>query len=93
LEAKEIIFLFILLVSVLFDIAYFFPIVYHSFFKKSKDEKDEMESDIQEAPMLMVVPIAVCAILVILLGISPNAFVHFFEIASLATKSILGTGG
>jgi multicomponent Na+:H+ antiporter subunit D len=90
LEAKEIIFLFILLVSVLFDIAYFFPIVYHSFFKKSKDE---MESDIQEAPMFMVVPIAVCAILVILLGISPNAFVHFFEIASLATKTILGMGG
>ena len=90
LEAKEIIFLFILLVSVLFDIAYFFPIVYHSFFKKSKDE---MESDIQEAPMLMVVPIAICAILVILLGIFPNAFVHFFEIASLAAKSILGMGG
>jgi multicomponent Na+:H+ antiporter subunit D len=90
LEAKEIVFLFILLVSVLFDIAYFFPIVYHSFFKKSEDE---MESGIQEAPMFMVVPIAICAILVILLGISPNAFVHFFEIASLATRSILGMGG
>jgi multicomponent Na+:H+ antiporter subunit D len=90
LEAKEMIFLFVLLVSVLFDIAYFFPIVYNSFFKRSNDE---MKPGVQEASMFMVVPIAVCAILVILLGISPNAFVHFFEIASLATKSILGMGG
>ena len=90
LEAKETIFLFVLLVSVLFDIAYFFPIVYNSFFKKSKDE---MKPGAQEASMFMVVPIALCAILVFILGVSPNAFVHFFEIASLATKSILGMGG
>jgi hypothetical protein len=43
--------------------------------------------------MLMVFPIAICATLVFILGISPNAFVHFFEIASLAAKSILGAGG
>jgi multicomponent Na+:H+ antiporter subunit D len=90
LEAKEMIFLFVLLVSVLFDIAYFFPIVYNSFFKRSKDE---MKPGVQEASMFMVVPIAICAILVLILGVSPNAFVHFFEIAYLATKSILGIGG
>lgn len=90
LEAREIIFLFILLASVLLDIAYFFPIVYHSFFKKPRDE---MPPGIQEASKFMVVPIALCAILSLVLGLFPNAFVHFFEIASLATKSILGGGG
>lgn len=90
LEAKEIIFLFVLFFSVLLDIAYFFPIVYNSFFKKSRDE---MEPGIQEASIFMVVPIALCAFLSLVLGLSPNAFVYFFELASLATKSILGGGG
>ena len=84
------VFLFVLLISVLLDIAYFFPIVYNSFFKKSKDE---MKPGIQEASMFMVAPIAICAILSIVLGVSPNAFVHFFEMASSAMKSILGVGG
>jgi len=90
LEAKEMVFLFVLLISVLLDIAYFFPIIYNSFFKKSKDE---LKPGIQEASMFMVAPIAICAILSIVLGVSPNAFVHFFEMASFAMKSILGVGG
>jgi multicomponent Na+:H+ antiporter subunit D len=87
LEAHQILFLFVLLTSALLDIGYFFPIIYNSFFKESKEHH---EAGISEASLFMVVPIAVCAGGSLLLGIAPNAFVHFFALASLAAKSILG---
>jgi multicomponent Na+:H+ antiporter subunit D len=87
LEAKEIVFLFVLLTSALFDVAYFFPIIYNSFFR---EPEHKLETGISEASMFMVVPIAACAVLSILLGIAPNAFFRFFNIASLAARSILG---
>lgn len=87
LEAKEIIFLFVLLASALLDIAYFAPIIYHSFFKKSPEQT---HSGLSEASLWMVIPIAVCATISIILGIFPNAFFHFFEIATLTAKSVLG---
>ena len=87
LESKEIIFMFVLLTSALLDIAYFFPIIYNSFFNKPQEG---VASGFDEASMLMVVPLAVCAIVSVILGIAPNAFFRFFEVATLAAKSILG---
>jgi multicomponent Na+:H+ antiporter subunit D len=87
LEAKEIVFLFVLLANALLDIGYFFPIIYNSFFKKLKEP---VESGISEASPFMVVPIAICATVSLLLGIAPDAFVHFFRIASLAATTVLG---
>ncbi|MDO9125061.1 MAG: proton-conducting transporter membrane subunit, partial [Deltaproteobacteria bacterium] len=87
LEAKEIIFLFVLLASALLDIAYFAPIIYRSFFKKPPEQT---HFGLSEASLWMVIPIAVCATISIILGIFPNGFFHFFEIATLAAKSVLG---
>ncbi len=89
LEAKEIVFLFVLLTSALLDIAYFFPIIYRSFFNRPKEQGN---SGFNEASMLMVIPLTVCAIISIILGIAPDAFFHFFQVANLAAKSILGIG-
>ncbi|MFB0506870.1 MAG: monovalent cation/H+ antiporter subunit D family protein [Thermodesulfobacteriota bacterium] len=89
LEAKEIVFLFVLLTSALLDIAYFFPIIYRSFFNRPKEQGN---SGFNEASMLMVIPLTVCAIISIILGIAPDAFFHFFQVATLAAKSILGIG-
>jgi multicomponent Na+:H+ antiporter subunit D len=88
LEAHQILFLFVLLTSALLDVGYFFPIIYNSFFKESKEHH---EAGVSEAPMFMVVPIALCAGGSLLLGIAPNAFVRFFALASLAAKTILGS--
>jgi multicomponent Na+:H+ antiporter subunit D len=88
LEAGQIVFLFVLLGSALLDIAYFGPIIYHSFFKKPVGRQ---HCGLDEASLWMVIPIAACAALSILFGIFPNAFVHFFDIASLVAKSALGT--
>ncbi len=87
LEAKKVFFLFVLLISALMDVAYFFPIIYSSFFKAPKEE---VNPRLDEAPMKMVVPLVVTAIISIILGVVPNAFFRFFNIASMAAERILG---
>jgi multicomponent Na+:H+ antiporter subunit D len=87
LEAKEVVFLFVLLISALLDVAYFFPIIYNSFFKAPKEE---INPHFDEAPMKMVVPLMITAIISLILGLVPNAFFRFFTIASMAAERILG---
>lgn len=87
LEAHEVVFLFVILTSALLDIAYFFPIIYASFFRTPTGH---VHAHFDEASMFMVVPLMVTAIMSIVLGINPNAFVHFFKLASLAAHNILG---
>ncbi len=87
LEAKQVFFLFVLLISALMDVAYFFPIIYNSFFK---GPQEPVNPHLDEASMKMVVPLVVTAIISFILGIFPNAFFNFFNIASMAAERILG---
>jgi multicomponent Na+:H+ antiporter subunit D len=87
LEATEIVFLTVLLASALLDIAYFAPIIYHSFFKSPPEQT---HSGLNEPSLWMVVPIGACAVASIFLGLCPNGFVRFFDIATLVAKSVLG---
>jgi multicomponent Na+:H+ antiporter subunit D len=87
LEAKEGVFLLAFLASALLDIAFFFPVVFNSFFK---EPKGDVNHDFDEAPMFMMIPLMVTAIISVILGIAPDAFVQFFKIATLAVQSILG---
>jgi multicomponent Na+:H+ antiporter subunit D len=87
LEASQVIFLFVLLISALLDVAYFFPIIYNSFFKTPREETNP---HFDEASMKMVVPLMVTAIISLILGIIPNAFFRFFDIASTAAEMVLG---
>jgi len=86
LEIKEIIFLLVLLASALLDAAYFLPIIYSAFFKKPKYVKDHFD----EASFFVVFPIVVTAIGSVIFGLFPDAFMHFFKLAVLSAKSILG---
>ncbi len=87
LEAKEIVFLFVFLTSAFLDAAFFFPIVYSSFFKKPKED---VNPHFDEASMFMVIPLMATAVISLILGIFPNVFLHFLEIANLAVQNILG---
>jgi len=40
--------------------------------------------------MKMVVPLVITAIISLILGVVPNAFFNFFNIASMAAERILG---
>ena len=77
LNVHQTIFMVILLISALLNAAYFVPIVYKGFFEKPKPDVDI--SHIKEAPLTMVVPLSVTAILSLLLGIYPYFFFHLIQ--------------
>ncbi|MDI6889587.1 MAG: monovalent cation/H+ antiporter subunit D family protein [Thermodesulfovibrionales bacterium] len=87
LEAHEIVFLFVFLTSAFLDAAFFFPIVYRAFFK---NPKEDVNPHFNEASMFMVIPLMTTAVASLVLGIFPNALVHFYEIVTLAVQNILG---
>lgn len=89
LEAREVVFVFVLLASAMLDVAYFFPIIYRSFFKSPKGAS-AVNPHFDEAPMMMVVPLMITAVIALILGIFPNAFFNFFNLASQAAGKILG---
>jgi multicomponent Na+:H+ antiporter subunit D len=81
------IFILILLTSSLLNVAYFFPIVYSAFFKKEGGAGPAARAD---ASWWMLAPILICALMSILLGLHPNAFVGFHQIALAVVANIKG---
>jgi multicomponent Na+:H+ antiporter subunit D len=74
----------ILLVSGLLNAGYLFPIIHRAYFRDSSDEKRH------DASPLLVVPLVITAIISLVLGIAPNAFIHLYDLARRATTSIMG---
>ncbi len=78
-EAGEIVFLAVLLVSSVLNAAYFLPVVYSAFFEKENaaplgEGSDEIKpSDIREIP-LVTIPLVVTALLSVVLGLYPDYF-------------------
>ena len=62
---------------------YLIPVVYMAFFKKN----DEF-AKYGEASSLMLVPIVTIAVFSLILGIFPNFGAHFYDLATMAAKSI-----
>jgi multicomponent Na+:H+ antiporter subunit D len=87
LEAGNLIPLGILVISGILNAAYFFPIVYIAFFKKGKGLEGK-----GEAPLAMVIPLVITAILSLLLGIYPDLFFNFYRMAVNIAGTILGGG-
>jgi multicomponent Na+:H+ antiporter subunit D len=73
----------ILVVSGLLNIGYFFPIIHKAYFRKG-----EGLEKYGEASPFMVVPLMVTAILSILLGLFPDLFFGFFQLASAVAASL-----
>jgi multicomponent Na+:H+ antiporter subunit D len=86
LQAKELIFLFVFLASALLDAAYLFPIIYGAYFKKANGNAQRID----EAPISMIAPIIVAALLSVILGIFPDLFFKFLTLAGLAVKTVFG---
>ena len=78
-EAGELVFLAVLLVSAVLNAAYFLPVVYTAFFEKEtmgpvRDGADEIKpDDIREIP-LVTIPLVATAILSLVMGIFPDYF-------------------
>jgi formate hydrogenlyase subunit 3/multisubunit Na+/H+ antiporter MnhD subunit len=74
---------YILLIASILDIMYFFPIVYTAFFEKSK----EGSKKIKEAPLFMLLPLTITAIISIIFFFFPNMF-YVYKLVGIAIKGL-----
>jgi multicomponent Na+:H+ antiporter subunit D len=86
LQAHQVVFLVVLLVSSLLNACYFMPIVYKAFFCTPKEAM--FQNTVQEAPLFCVVPLAITALISIILLFSPHPFLR---LATMMVQSITGT--
>ncbi len=84
LQDDQLLILGIFLLSGLLNAAYFFPIVHRAYFRQGGKDLEGHG----EASPLMVVPICIVALLSIVLGLHPNLFVNFFDLAAGITQSV-----
>ena len=89
LEGGQLLFVVVLLGSALLNAGYFFPIIYNAFLK----EPDDGEKSFDEAPLIMLAPIVLLAILILILGIFPNAPYTPLRIAQVAASQFVAGGG
>jgi multicomponent Na+:H+ antiporter subunit D len=77
LTNNDLIIVTVLMVSTLLNVGYFAPITYKAFFQGKKDSWKR--EDLKEAPLMMVVPIVLAALLSIVLGFFPGFFTGLIE--------------
>lgn len=78
-DAKQTLFMFVLLCSTMLNAAYFLPIVYRAFFGSS--DGNEYGSEVREAPMWCVVPLVVTAAVSVALLFYPQPFMALAKLA------------
>ncbi|MFH2202362.1 MAG: monovalent cation/H+ antiporter subunit D family protein [Elusimicrobiota bacterium] len=81
------IFIAVLVASAILNFAYFFPIVHRAFFA------GEGKLRFDEAAPANWVPLAITAVCALILGVSPNAFLKFYQLAWMAAGAITGVPG
>ncbi|MHC1593051.1 MAG: monovalent cation/H+ antiporter subunit D family protein [Methermicoccaceae archaeon] len=74
LQAHYAFFALVMIVSGILNAAYFLPIVYTGFFNKPKEGER-----FTEAPMIMVIPLLITAVLTLVLGIAPQWVYPLFQ--------------
>ena len=78
IEAQQLIFVGVLLLSTILNASYFLPIVYKAYFEPAPATPDA--AHIQEAPTAMVVPIMLTAAGTIAFGIYPDYFMQLIAL-------------
>ncbi len=74
LDAGSLLIIGVLICSTLLNTAYFAPVVYQAFFGRATSTDTEHFS---EAPLAMVIPLSITALISVGLGIYPNFFMKF----------------
>jgi multicomponent Na+:H+ antiporter subunit D len=69
----------ILLASTLLNVGYFAPVAYKAFF--GKRPAGEVYEGVKEAPLSMVIPLFITAIITVIIGIYPDFFMSFVKLA------------
>jgi multicomponent Na+:H+ antiporter subunit D len=76
-DAGSIGIILVLLASTLLNAAYFAPVVYHGFFGKPSEA--DVKHNYTEAHPAMVVPLAITAVISVLIGLYPGFFMNFVQ--------------
>ncbi len=77
LDAGQIGILIVLLGSTLLNVGYFAPVTFKAFF--GKPPEGEVYTGIKEAPLTMVVPLMVAALISVVIGIYPDFIMNFVK--------------
>jgi multicomponent Na+:H+ antiporter subunit D len=77
LDAGSLGILVVLVASSLLNAAYFAPVVYSAFF--SPPPAGDADHHYQEAPLAMLVPLCLTAVISVVIGICPDFFMHFAQ--------------
>ena len=88
LESGQAVFLAVLVASGILNFAYFFPVVYTAFFGRPGEA---IRYD--EANPALWAPLALTALVSIVLGIYPNAGLQFYDLAWAAAESVIAGSG
>jgi formate hydrogenlyase subunit 3/multisubunit Na+/H+ antiporter MnhD subunit len=88
LQSGQVAFLFVFLVSALLDAAYFFPIIFHAFFRPVNGHDGRVH--VHEAPVLVTAPLALTALFTVFFFVFPDGFLHFYRMGSLVVKGVFG---
>ena len=88
LESGQAVFLAVLVASGILNFAYFFPVVYTAFFGRPGEA---IRYD--EANPALWAPLALTALVSIILGIYPNAGLQFYDLAWAAAESVMAGAG
>lgn len=84
-EINQLFFMAVLLISAVLNVGYFFPVIYTAFFKES-----DTPLKFKEAPVFMVVPLTLTAIITLIIGIWPQAPYLFLELVKVAVQNVTG---
>ncbi len=87
-QGGQWIFLGLLVLSGVLNAAYFFPIVQQAFFRRNPEF-----SSYGEASMWMVVPLALTALMSLVLGLAPNLAAHAWDLARAVSAAVMGGAG
>jgi multicomponent Na+:H+ antiporter subunit D len=85
-----IVFLAVILISSLLDVVYFFPIIHTAFFREPVGGVSiGGREKVKEAPLLMVIPLTITAIVSIIFFVYPNMF-YIFDLVKMAVGEVFG---
>jgi len=93
LEAEAWWFVLVLVASSLLNAGYFFPILYRAYFKPARAAWPPLETGRRfEAPKTLLIPIVVCALYVVLLGLTAEVPGMPFSVAQVAVEGFFAAG-
>lgn len=84
-EINQLFFMAVLLVSAVLNVGYFFPVIYTAFFKEP-----DKPLEFKEAPLFMLVPLTLTAIITLIIGIWPQAPYLFLDLVKIAVQNVTG---